>query len=477
MDLKKETKKAVKWTSSASLLTAILQLLLTALLARYLNSEAFGLMAIALFIINFSQFFIDMGISNAIIHRQDITKNQLDTLYWLNIFIGVVIFLLVFFLSPFIANFYNSHELSNVIRWISITFLIQPLGAQFGILLRKELWFKDLALRTIFSQISSFAVGVFLAINGFGVYALVFSNLILTLISTFLLIWAGLRFHKPSFYFRFSDVREFISFGLFQMGEKIINYINHEIDSLIVGKILGIEILGVYNIAKSFVVKPFQVINPILTRIGFPLMAKIQNDNARVGKVYLTMVTVLSYVNFPIFIFMYTFPEVVVHLMFGKEWDAAITPLKILSVYSLLRSTLNPIGTLQLAKGRADLGFFWNLFQLFILPISIFIGSYWGIIGVCIALTISQLLSFSVIGKLMIVKLCSINLKKYYSSFVLPLLISIFTVLFLYLGHDYFKNFKDIIFNIILIIIYTIIYCSINYFFNSRLKKMLKEFK
>lgn len=476
MDLKKETKNAVKWTSAASLLTAVLQLLLTAILARYLDSNAFGVMAIALFVINFSQFFIDMGISNAIIYKQDISKEQLDTLYWLNILIGIIIFFLVFFCAPYVASYYENQELENVIKWISITFLVQPIGAQFGVLLRKELLFRELAVRTVFSQIFSFLVGILLAIGGYGVYALVFSNLAMTIISTILLVWVGIKFHRPSFFFSFNGVREFLTFGMYQMGEKIVNYMNHEIDSLIIGKMLGMQSLGVYNIAKSFVIKPFQVVNPILTRIGFPIMAKIQNDDDRLGKVYTMMISVLAYLNFPIFVFMFVYPELVVHLMFGKQWDVAITPLRILSIYSLLRSTINPIGTLQLAKGRADMGFYWNLVQLLILPISVYIGSFWGIIGVCISLSIFQFLSFIAVGHFMIKRLCNLNLYVYYRQFLKPLVYSCVVGGITYALY-YLLNKDTLIINIGFIVLYSTVYGLLNFFFNKKVLLTIKNFR
>lgn len=425
LNIKKEAKKGVKWTSIASMFSALCQLGLLVLLARYLDSEDFGLMAIALFVINLSQMFIDMGVSNAIIHKQDISKKELDSLYWLNIFMGIGVFIILYFLSGIIASFYNEEKLRNVLIVISLSFLIQPIGAQFSVLLRKYLMFKEIAIRSIISQIFGFVVGVIGALAGWGVYALVASNLIITIVSTITLLIIGLRFHRPSLYFKMDNVKPFLSFGLFQMGEKIVNFLNHEADVLIVGKVLDVSTLGVYNIAKNFIIKPYQVFNPILTKIGFPLMAKLQHDPLGLKRVYKSMMEVLSYVNFPIFIYIAFFPQDVVELVFGPEWRDAIEPLRILSIYALFRSTMNPIGSLQLAKGRADLGFYWNLVQFMFLPITIYIGSFWGIIGVCVSLMSFQFLSFSSIGTIMLKRLSGMKEREYYSIFIFPLLLSL----------------------------------------------------
>ncbi|MGJ1436890.1 MOP flippase family protein [Sphingobacterium siyangense] len=429
MNLKEAAKKGAKWTAIASLFSAICQLGLTAILARYLDSSAFGLMAIALFVINFSQFFIDMGISNVIIHKQDIKKNELDSLFWLNIILGLIIFLVIYLLSGEIASFYKDKALQNVLIVIATIFLIQPFGAQFSVLLRKYLMFKEIAIRTIVSQGIGFIAGIWLAMHGWGVYALVLSNVVTTLFSTITLIFAGYKVYKPKLHFNFKDIQPFMSFGMYQMGEKVVNYFNHEADTLIVGKLLDISSLGVYNIAKSFVIKPFQVINPILTKISFPIMAKVQDDDLALRKIYKGMIEALSYINFPIFAYMFFFPKDVVLLIFGHEWMAAIIPLKILSLYALLRSTMNPVGTLLLAKGKAGFAFYWNLVQFIFLPVFIYIGSFWGIIGICIILVVFQSIPFSITGTLMIKKICGMPEKEYYGSFIWPLFLTILPVL------------------------------------------------
>src|SRR5690606_5350487 len=210
-----------------------------------------------------------------------------------------------------------------------------------------------------------------------------------------------------------TDIRPYISFGLYQMGEKIINYFYHELVTLVVGKMLDVSYLGVYSITKSFVIKPFQVINPILTKVSFPIMAKVQNDNSSLRKIYKTMIEILSYINFPIFAYMFFFPEDIVTLVFGPQWMSAVEPLKVLAIYALLRSTMNPIGSLLLAKGKAGYAFYWNLAQFVLLPFFIYAGSFWGIIGVCVALVVFQSIPFATMGTLMVKRVCGMGEKEY----------------------------------------------------------------
>ncbi|MDM1507658.1 oligosaccharide flippase family protein, partial [Myroides odoratimimus] len=272
----------------------------------------------------------------------------------------------------------------------------------------------------IFAQLSGLVAGIALAILGYGVYALVYSTLINTVVGTLLVVLEGLKFHKPALYFSYQNVKTYMSFGLYQLGEKLMNYLNSDVDTLIIGKFVGVESLGVYSLAKNFISKPYQVINPILTKIGFPLMAKVQNDNHILQRFYKGIVTILSYINFPLHLFVFAFPELVVNIIFGDKWDQAIIPLKILALCYLLRSTMNPIGSLQLAKGKANYGFYWNLVQFLALPLVMYLSSFWGIIGICIGITLFQFVMFSVIGKVMVEKLCGLRIKEYYAIFIKP---------------------------------------------------------
>lgn len=350
MSLANKARTGVKWTTVSAITGAVSQLVLLAVLARFLEKKDFGVMAIAIFVINFSQLFIDIGISNAIIHKQNVTHKQLSSLYWSNIVLGFILFGLIFVSAPLISNFYKEPLLKNVIRCVGIIFLIQPFGMQFSTLLRKELHFKELAIRNIISKAVGLAAGIIFGFYGYGVYALVYSTIIMSSLDMLLLVILGRKIHSPSFYFKLKEIKPFFSFGMFQMGEKIINYINSDIDTLVIGKFLGVDVLGIYNIAKNFVLKPFQVINPILTRVAFPVMAKVQDNIPKLKSIYLKMQNVLAFINFAVFLFMFFYAEAVVLLIFGNRWLDAVVPLRILSLYAMLRSTMNPIGSLQLAR-------------------------------------------------------------------------------------------------------------------------------
>ena len=393
MSLKQKAVSGVKWTTFSSVIVAILQIVQLVILARLLEPTVFGLMAITSVVIGFAQAFLDMGISNAIIHKQEVSHTQLSSLYWLNVLSGIVLFLIVSLCAPVVALFYQEAELTNIIILVAMTFLIQPFGQQFIVLWQKELKFNDIAKVDILTKLVALIVSIVFAYYNYGVYALVYGVLAGTILQTLVFVYKGLREYTISFVFRLSDVREFLSFGLYQMAEKTLNYFNSQIDTLLIGKLLGVETLGVYNIAKQIIMKPIQIINPIVSKVTFPVMAKIQNDTDRLKEIYLKAINLLSSINFPIYLFMLITAPQLVPLMFGEQWVDAIIIVQILSIYGALRSIGNPVGSLLLAKGRADWGFYWNLGLFFYVPIVIYLFSRagietlsWGMVGIMASL-------------------------------------------------------------------------------------------
>ena len=428
MSLKKKTVSGVKWTTISTIGVNILQLIQLAILARLLDPSAFGVMAIVMVIVGFSQAFLDMGISNAIIHKQEITQEQLSTLYWVNVIAGVLIFVVMCGVAPFVASFYHQTELTNLIILLGTTFLIQPFGQQFMVLWQKELRFKEIARIDIINKFITLIVTVWFAYDGYGVYSLVYGAIAGSIVQTAQFMQLGFKEHKPRLIFNLSNIKEFLNFGAYQMGERTINYFNYQIDAILIGKLLGMEALGIYNIAKNLIMKPAMVFNPIITKVTFPVMAKIQNDVLRLKEVYLKTMNYLSSVNFLAYAFIFIFAHDIVLLLFGMKWLPAVPIVKILSVWGALRSTGNPVGSLLLAKGKANWGFFWNLGLFFYVPSGIYIGSYWGLEGVSWGLVI---LAFSLIipnWYFLVRPLCGSGFMEYHIQILKPALIANLTV-------------------------------------------------
>ena len=394
-----------------------LQFAALAVLAHLLSPSDFGLMGMIMVVIGFAQLFADMGISNAIIYRQDTTIKELSSLYWLNILAGIVVFITVCVACPLITVFYNEPRLSNLIYLSSLIFLITPLGQQFQILLQKELKFDQLAKIQIIGSFANSVVAITLAILGMGVFSLIWGQLAGTSLRVLLLFCWGWKNWRPRFHFSRRDLKGYISFGLYQMGEKTVNYFNSNLDYLLIGSLLGAEALGYYTLAYNLIIRPSSMINPIITRVAFPVFSKLQKDLQKLKDGYLKVLQFLSVVNFPIMIGMAVVAPIAIPLIFGEKWIPSIILIQILSVVGLLRAIGNPAGALLLARGRADLGFKWNLALMITQIPGLYIGAkLGGTVGVAIAFAILMCI-YSIFNYLILIrKLIGQCLKDYISS-------------------------------------------------------------
>ena len=404
MTLKQQAVSGVKWSGASMGAVTTLQLVTLAVLARLLSPVDFGLMGMIMVVIGFAQVFADMGISNAIIHRRDTTRDQLSSLYWLNILAGVIVFFVVCASMPLVVGFYDEPRLSGLLYLTAVIFLITPLGQQFQILLQKNLKFNELAKIEIATAAINSAVAISLAFAGFGVYSLVWGQLAATTTRVALLCSVGWRQWCPSLHFAKQDLKGYISFGLYQMGERAINYLNSNLDYLIIGAMLGAKELGYYTLAYSLVIRPTTMINPVITKVAFPVFSLIQNETEKLRNGYLKVLQLLTTVNFPILAGLAVVAPTAVPVIFGEQWQPSIILLQILTVVGLLRSTGNPVGSLLLAKGRADLGFKWNLGLTMTQIPGLYLGAMLGgAMGVAIAFSLLMVL-YSIFNYLILIR-------------------------------------------------------------------------
>lgn len=328
-------------------IVTLLQFAQLSVLARYLEPADFGLMAIMMVVIGFSQAFQDMGISNAIIQRQSITHTQLSSLYWLNIASGVVLSLIVLAISPFVADFYDEPRITGLMAILSSVFVLVAIGNQYRVLCQKELNFRAMEIINVVSTIAGLTVAIVLAVKGFGVLTLVVAMLTQAGLASALFLCVGLRrYHKPSLVYKHSELGGFYGLGLYQMGERSINYISANADKLLIGKLVGVNATGFYNLAWQLIIFPLARINPIVNKVAFPVYSKVQNDPAALNRYYSFNIKALSLVTMPLLAFLLFFSHEVVQIVFGDGWSASAELLPALTLVGIIKALGNPAGAI-----------------------------------------------------------------------------------------------------------------------------------
>jgi PST family polysaccharide transporter/teichuronic acid exporter len=394
---------------------AINGLLKISVLTRFLDKSDFGLIAITMLVLGFTELFIDMGLSIAIIHKQDISRKEYSSLYWINFVFSLFLCALIIVATPWIADFYHESELLKILPLMSVILIFSAIGRQFKTIEQKNLSFRRIAIIVISSSVFSLLLAVVLAVKGFGVYSLVYAYLAQYLISNLSFFIKKKKKNHIMFRFNYQEVKPFLKIGIFQVGSQMINYFNRNLDILIVGKLFGSEILGGYSLAKQLVNRPTKMINPVLTRVGAPVLAKFQHDITQLKKNYLKLINLVASINLPIYAIMILFASLLVEILYGSQYQDIVILVRILAAAMFIRSVLNPVGSLVVATGRTDLEFYWNILTTALMPVAIFIGSQFSIEGVAWAILTVVLLLFIPAWWFLIRKMIGVDLGTYLS--------------------------------------------------------------
>ena len=426
MSLRAKTLSGLKLNVASTIVSFLFQTGQLVVLSRLFAPEIFGLMSLVLIVTNFSSIFLDLGISNAIIQRKETDIKELSTLYYLNIILGAFLCLAIFLCSGFLAQLFRQPRLQTYLQWISLIFLIIPFGQQYRAIFQKRMAFNILVKVDIITTVTSTAIIIILAFSGFGIYSIIWGQIASAAISTLLMMYFGRKEYKPVWYFNFQKARPYLSFGLYQSGESIMNYFNTNIDGMSIGRLVGPTMLGYYQVAYNIIIIPSRRINPILTRVFFPAFSLIQDDQQKLKKNFYKLLNILNFVNFPIFFALFVLAEPFIIVVFGAKWLTSVPILRILCGVGLLRSLGNPVGSLMYAKGEARRIFLFNLYKLFIQVPGIIAGAYLGgAMGVAIAFLCLQVFFSSFNYTFLIRNVLGESLNEYLQVFREPLIWSI----------------------------------------------------
>jgi len=395
MNLRQQAMSGVKWTGISNLFTTALQFGTIALLARLLEPSDFGLMSMLLVITSFAQIFVDAGVSNALIYHQEVSDHQLSSLYWLNVGVGFFTWFVLMAVGPLIVAFYQEPRISAYLGAVSAGFVINGIGQQFRVLMRKELRFQILSLMEMVAAVGASIVAILIALSGWGIWSLVLRLLVqYTLLTLMSVIWAVQHHRLPRLHFRGTDLKGFVGFGLFQMADKVVNALGSNADSLLIGRLLGAESLGYYSLASQIIRLPLSRINPIVNQVAFPTLSIVQAEAEKLRRGYLRVVNYISTLAFPLLAGMFVVAPIFIETVYGAAWMPVVPALRILCLVGALRAQGNPIGVLLLSKGRADIGFYWDFMSMIAMIAAVSIGANWGIEGVALSTLVALLLLF-----------------------------------------------------------------------------------
>lgn len=382
MGLKEKTASSIKWNTLATVVTMIIGILQVAILTRLLDKSDFGLIAIATMVIAFTDIFAELGIATALIHKQDITEEEYSSVYWLNIGMSVIICTLTVLGAPLVASFYEQPELVLIIRLLSLKIIFTAFGKIFQTIKTKNLEFGFISKVRILTSIVGIFTSTILAWLGFGVMSLVWGQLAQIAINQGIYAIAGMKQMRLRLHFSFSEVKDVLKIGGYQIGTQVLDFIAARMDVFLIGKFFSMDELGVYNIAKELITRPFIMINSISSSVFSAAFAKIQDDIHALVVNYTKLIKTVSMLAVPVYALVLIFADLIVAVLYAPEFYEVAIYLRILSLYGILSSVTSQGSSVMVALGRTDLGLYWTIVRIVITTITLLVTAKIGIYAV-----------------------------------------------------------------------------------------------
>ena len=378
--LRHRAKSAVIWSGFDMFMRQGMGFVITIILARLLVPEDFGTLALLALFLGIANLFVDAGFSVALIQKKDITHVDESTVFWFNIGAALLVMLVLFVISPWIADFFALPVLKPLTMLMACNILISALGSIHNTLLTKRLDFKTPVKVGAISTIISGSVGVYMAWADYGVWALAGGAISNTVAGT-LLLWAFSPW-RPLFTFSGQSFRRLGSFGGWMFSAHFLDTLYQRGYTLLIGKFYGTYDLGIYNRADSTQQLPANMLTSVLSRVAFPLFSSVSQDKQRLRRGVRLSVRSITLMTAPTMVGLSVLAVPFIRVVFGEQWLPAAPILQILCAAGLLR----PLHVINLsalqAQGHGKLFFRLEIIKKSLGILTLVIGSYFGIMGI-----------------------------------------------------------------------------------------------
>lgn len=392
MKTKSKIIKGGFYLTIVNVLSQLLAIVVNIVLARLLMPEDFGLVALTMTYIGFITLFTNMGFGSSIIHETETSEEQLSSIYWLNYALSIFSFLIIISTSKFAANFYNEPKLTSIVLVAAINILLNPFFIIQYKLLERDLEFKVISkINLLGTLIGSFAaiIGAFM---GLGVYALILQSLVSTIVRLIMIFVYKKWF--PKFYFNFQEIKHMIWYSLKYKASNMAMYFERNVDYLILGKFFTSVVLGYYAFAYNIMYTPVKRISYIFSEVLFPSFSSFKNDKEKIMNGYYKSLQLIAMVSIPSMTLIAFNADLIIHLVFGAKWDAAIPIVRILCFAGAIQSISQFGGVIFSSIGKPEVSLYVSLGNTVLTISAIVIGVQYGVLWVAYFLVISKVLSF-----------------------------------------------------------------------------------
>lgn len=360
-NLKEKTVSGAIWSAIQKFGSTTLAFISTIVLARLLTPEDYGYIGMLAIFMAVASTFIDGGFGSALIQKQRPTREDYSTIFYWNFGLSIVLYTILFFCAPAIARFYELPLLSSVLRVQGIVLIVNAIRIVQTNQLRKQLKFKKIASVELAVSVLSLAVTIYLAWKGFGVWALVAQQLVVSVLTTTIYWVTGhwtplLAFSKQSF-------KELFNFGSFVLLSNLVSTISNNIQGLLIGKFYTAATMGYYSKARSTETLSSTFISSVIDQVSYPVLAEAQHDKPQMIRMLKKFIGVLAYITFPLMLLLMLLAKPIFLLLYSERWLPSVPYFQLLC-FGGIAICLQGINYYAVAAiGRSKDMFLWTMIK------------------------------------------------------------------------------------------------------------------
>lgn len=389
--LKDKTVKGVAWSAAERFSVQGVQFLVMLVIARILAPKDFGLVGMLAIFIAVAQSLIDSGFSQALIRKQNRTEVDNSTVFYFNIVASAFIYLILFGIAPWVSDFYNEPQLTDLMRILCLLVVINSFAVVQRAVYTAVLNFKVQAKATFIAAVISGVVGIGMALNGFGVWSLVGQQISSAIVNVILLWWYSSW--RPKWLYSWKSFRELFAFGSNLLISGLLDTIYNNVYQIVIGKIFTATSLGYYTQANQLSSFPSANIHGIIGRVTYPVLSSIQNDDERLAANYRKILRISAFIVFPLMCGLAGVAYPVINVLLGSKWDFSAT-LLIPLCFSMMWYPVHAINlNLLKVKGRSDLFLRLEIIKKILGVVMLIITIPFGLLTMCYGTIVNSLIA------------------------------------------------------------------------------------
>ncbi len=420
--MKKKILAGFAWEGITKIIVQSVTWVTTIVVARILAPEDYGIVAISGIFIGLLAVITDMGFMSALINKDKITQQQQDSAFWLTLLLSLVLFGLVYSLAPVLASFYESEILVDIIRVSAFMLPLTSLKIVPVTIAMREMNFKYRAVTDMIGQFVTSISSILMAMNGFGVWTLIYSVLIGQLVVV--LAYLPLMKSMPRLTIRIKEMKDVIVYGTHIMLAQTLEFFTMRADIFIIGLFLPERQVGFYSMGYQLSTIPLDKIGALFNRVAFPSVSRIKGDIEATRSLFINMHKYLLVIAFPVLIGLMLIADDLVVLLLTDKWEPLVPIIQALCMLNLLRVSGMIMPYVMAGVGRSDYVLKFHVLSSILLPVAFLVGVQYGLYGVLVSWFVAYPFLYFFILKLL-ANILSLEWKQFLSS-IKPTVVSAF---------------------------------------------------